>query len=834
MIKLSPGLARGAGGLRKMQGGWIQLIYFIVTLIISIALAPKPPKPKAAALDDFDIPVAEEDRPIPVVFGTCRITGANVVWYGNLSTKKIKQGGLFGSTTIGYKYYLGMHLALGHGPFDAVTKIETADKETWSGNLTSTGDAVIDLPNLYGGERREGGIKGTATVLFGEATQAVNAYLAAQQGSPTPAYRGVTSIVWSDGLGGGGYVGNTPYVKAWAVTCRRILKGWTNDAAWYPAKAAIGGAMNPAHIIYQCLTDLEWGMGAPVSQIDEASFQAAADTMFTENFGLNLLWNQATTIENFVGIVLDHIAGVLAFDQSTGKYLLSLVRADYDPDTLPIFDPSNVISVENFERRSWGETVNELTCTYTDATTRKPTAIVVQDLGNIAAQGVRIPEKVDFTGIDDADLIRTVAGRELGARSTPLARLDLITDRSLWRSIRSDCIRVEWPQHNLPLTVFRILNISRGTLADGKMRVGLVEDIYSLAGIEYSGVQAPPSDPTPPPVDDSADGSATVLANNLSTPPSTPADGDRYYIPASPSATGPWAGHEGQIAEWDEDGDQWLFADVPVGSVIYNEDTGDHFAVDEYGNTGQPPWLSNTLMTTLGDMLRYGTDGPERFAIGAELKVLTVVGGLPVWATVTGPGGVAGAIENAPIKPVLSDFTLENAGTASAADGNYGIVLTMPSATTNARFLRYNAGLPGSSWTMIMRGSMVTPYSTNTVHHNALLLRNSTSGRLINFASAGAQLVVQRWSSYTAFASTIAAVGANYGYMTGWKKITSDGTTLRFYTSPNGADWAEIASEAIATYIGASGSLNQAGMGSLLGSASSVTNVDIFESFDLS
>ena len=48
---------------------WVQLILLVVSYIVSAALAPKPPKPKPAALEDFDIPVAEQGRPVPVVFG---------------------------------------------------------------------------------------------------------------------------------------------------------------------------------------------------------------------------------------------------------------------------------------------------------------------------------------------------------------------------------------------------------------------------------------------------------------------------------------------------------------------------------------------------------------------------------------------------------------------------------------------------------------------------------------------------------------------------------------------------------------------------------------------
>ncbi|MCL6619128.1 MULTISPECIES: hypothetical protein [Pseudomonadota] len=67
------------------------IVAIVVTALISIALQPKPPAPKPAALEDFDAPTAEEGRPIPVVFGAVLIRGANVVWYGDLSAEPIKK-----------------------------------------------------------------------------------------------------------------------------------------------------------------------------------------------------------------------------------------------------------------------------------------------------------------------------------------------------------------------------------------------------------------------------------------------------------------------------------------------------------------------------------------------------------------------------------------------------------------------------------------------------------------------------------------------------------------------------------------------------------------------
>lgn len=69
---------------------WVQLILLVVSYIVSVALAPKPPKPKPAALEDFDIPLAEQGRAIPVVFGTVIIKSPSVMWYGDLRTTAIK------------------------------------------------------------------------------------------------------------------------------------------------------------------------------------------------------------------------------------------------------------------------------------------------------------------------------------------------------------------------------------------------------------------------------------------------------------------------------------------------------------------------------------------------------------------------------------------------------------------------------------------------------------------------------------------------------------------------------------------------------------------------
>ena len=69
----------------------VQLVIAIVVSFISAALAPKPPGRKPAALTDFDVPTAEEGRPIPVVLGSVTVQGGNVIWYGDLKYEAVKK-----------------------------------------------------------------------------------------------------------------------------------------------------------------------------------------------------------------------------------------------------------------------------------------------------------------------------------------------------------------------------------------------------------------------------------------------------------------------------------------------------------------------------------------------------------------------------------------------------------------------------------------------------------------------------------------------------------------------------------------------------------------------
>ena len=51
--------------------------------------APSVTNATPSEIADFDVPTAEEGRPVPVIFGTVRVTGSNVLWYGDLYNQPI-------------------------------------------------------------------------------------------------------------------------------------------------------------------------------------------------------------------------------------------------------------------------------------------------------------------------------------------------------------------------------------------------------------------------------------------------------------------------------------------------------------------------------------------------------------------------------------------------------------------------------------------------------------------------------------------------------------------------------------------------------------------------
>ena len=389
-----------------------------------------------------------------------------------------------GSQIVGYRYYMGMHLAVCHGPVDALTEVVVGERSAWTGNVTASGRLTLAADSLFGGDKSQGGISGAVDVALGESTLAPNDYLVAKIGAPQPAYRGVFSLIGRQLFIGS----NNPYAKPWWVRVRRAPKGWYATAASITMPGGVVAA-NPAHILVECLTNAVWGMGYSINAIDDAGFRVAADQLTAEGFGLNLQWSQQTTIEQFVQMVVDHIGAVLAVRPDTGQFTLTLLRGGYNAATLPLFNPDNILELADYQRASWGETTGELIVTYTRHDNGKDTSVAVQDLANIQAQGGVVSQTRRYPGISDDALAARVAMRDLASLSVPLAKVQIKTNRQAWNLLPGGLFRLDWPVLGIAGLVLRVAGIDTGTLADGTIVIDAVEDVFGLPSASYTAPQ---------------------------------------------------------------------------------------------------------------------------------------------------------------------------------------------------------------------------------------------------------------------------------------------------------------------------------------------------------
>lgn len=422
--------------------------------------------------------------------------------------------------TIGYHYLFDILFGLCRGPINELRAIKVADKEAWHGPLCSGDVQAIRKPSLFGGEKKEGGIQGPFRVFFGAEDQVLPGAGSADCGFSKP-YNGVrtlpniktaiggkvsefrgTTRLWYSGL----ISSMNPYPKEWSFRVRRYSAGWADNDCWYPAKAVIfmgGGhihAMNPAHIIYECLTNPSWGRGLPGAYIDQNSFIYAANLLCEEGFGLCFAWQRGEEVDQFIELVQKHIGSALYADPETGLMTLRLIRNDYVAAALPTFTPSSgLLDISEDDASSQDEIFNEVVGTGRDPITNEDFQVRVHNLAARQSQGSPNTNAVDYTGVPTRELMARVVQRDLKAHASGLKRLIVVLDRSGWKIRPGMCFRVSDARKGIANIVLRAGEITDQSFKDGKITIKAIQDVYGLPDTSY----VTPSVPTwtPPPVD---------------------------------------------------------------------------------------------------------------------------------------------------------------------------------------------------------------------------------------------------------------------------------------------------------------------------------------------
>lgn len=420
-------------------------------------------------------------------------------------------GGKGGSKIEVAEYTIGMHMGIcAYGEGLKLIAVKYADKEIWRGELTDATTVAINKPDLFGDVKKEGGVKGLLWWLPGKPTQVMPQTLAQRLGltsATCPGFRGFSSIFLTgiadvvegslatlkqslnkqpSAMKRGFYLAsNNPYLRTMSVRVRRPSKGLNSAYALIEVESDSKGrrqyASNGVHIIYECMTNRDWGMGELESAFDKPAWEAAARTAFNEKYALNIAWTRQSEIQQFIGEVLNHIQAAVFVNPATGKHTIKLLRGDYNVATLPVIDPSNGV-LSRFSRKAWGELGNEIVVTMTNPETGKTETVTVQDLAGIAAEGAVISSSRNYYGFASKATAQMAAERDLAASVNPIATCQAKVSREFWDAVSSDVVLLSWPEYLIEQIVFRVSEVHK---EDNSVTLDLYEDIFGLDRASY-------------------------------------------------------------------------------------------------------------------------------------------------------------------------------------------------------------------------------------------------------------------------------------------------------------------------------------------------------------
>jgi hypothetical protein len=448
--------------------------------------------------DALSMPTSREGDEYTIVFGTCWIENPVVAWWGDVNLRAYVKHYTYNKWfnnkreyyVAGWCYDLGAHLILCQGVSDGVKQVKVGDVVVWPSMadpdiMASDGETEIEIdePVAFGGYDKQGGIIGTIDVQYGDASQTPNEYLQEQLGEDISATRGLTALILRQV-----FTGMIPTPKPWKALVKRTDVLTNGTAQWYTAKAEIHGSMNPIHMLREIYTNTEWGFAKATTRFPDDVWQAAADTLYDEEFGLSMKWEKPrSTLESFKNDILRHIHGFVYQEPTTGDFIVKLVRDDYDAGSLDVYDDSDVVEQTQFSRGAVYEAVNHVYLRFWDRKYNKPVMIDYQNTALMDQQnGKHIAVTVDYLGVDRVELASILLAREVYQACGFFAGVQIKAKRTMGGLRPGDVFKYSWPPLGVSEMILRVIAVGMGTPKDGQIELKCVEDMFAVQGSAYS------------------------------------------------------------------------------------------------------------------------------------------------------------------------------------------------------------------------------------------------------------------------------------------------------------------------------------------------------------
>lgn len=414
---------------------------------------PKTPNISGTVTNEISLPITTEGTPIAYVAGTSKMSGV-ITWPRSNETLVAHQvavaggvgggkgdGGGGGSSTE-TQYEVSWAQSLCWGVVSRLLAIEVNDKRVWSGNIETPESGFYDGIVLSG-------FSGNVRFYFGTGADAER--LIANQ---PPWYRIAYAVFSALNVGTSPMV---PRVDFWVSRepdspLTETHRMWAKDD-FYVA--------NPVHVLAELMTNPLFGGACDAGELDADSWNAAALACFTEGRGVCVTIDSQDSLQSIIEKLLAHVDGGLF--RRDGKWVLKLVRNDYDPDDLTVIPESAIQSLESsfwspesvpksFEVEYSGR-VNNFRSTIFPM--NSPSSLLSVDSGR--------RERISLPWVADEATARIIAATRLQALSVAHEVLNVEVMRFGAIGLEwGDCVKLVYPPAGLDGSkVYRILDIEK-------------------------------------------------------------------------------------------------------------------------------------------------------------------------------------------------------------------------------------------------------------------------------------------------------------------------------------------------------------------------------------
>jgi hypothetical protein len=469
------------------------LIYFLISMLLSILLKPDLEGANPPSKSDLKVPTNDPQRNISVAFGQVRIRACAILWSGdNVTytkiTKKVKTGfGMSDNVTIGYQTFVSMAVSLGFGKvflskiyFNDEVGMEVTDPLI-NGN---SGFFDVDAETIFLNENDEAsknGVKGN--VIYYDGTQTVaDSHIENQQGvNEISPLKGLSYAVFENFYWGNTTTLSTPDFEI--IRIPKLIDGVggliDNGDGTYDA--------NPINILYDIITENQkYGIAVEDAKIDIESFKTAALALEAEGFGISLIFENGANFEDIKKDIQKHCSVNIFLSPYTGLWTTTLNRNNYVVNELPIFNKSNIKSIK-YSRTQPSSLFSEMKVNYIDRNKDYvENSVLAKSLSIENIRGNANTQKDTFNACKNQTLAAKIAQREMLGYNKPLAKLELLTNRDSYGLRIGDVIVVNYDDYNINQGIFRVIEMDLGKFNDNKIKVNLIEDIFSFGDAAIS------------------------------------------------------------------------------------------------------------------------------------------------------------------------------------------------------------------------------------------------------------------------------------------------------------------------------------------------------------